>query len=60
VNFSEAIKALNRGKKVRRTIAGWQPHEHIWIEGNKILTVYGYTYGFSWDDVLAEDWTIVD
>lgn len=62
MNFSEAVEALKQGKNVKRVkpFYAYHPLEYIKLEGDCILTTNNFVYEFSWSDIHAEDWMIVD
>lgn len=60
--FPEAVEALKNGKCIKRGKPLYAYHhlEYIRLEGDCILTTNNFVYEFSWDDILAEDWMIVE
>lgn len=62
-NFSEALKYLNRGFKVRRK--EWNDLlQYIWLQDKTIIVSYVGDVNINWttlySDMLAEDWMFVD
>lgn len=59
MTFGEAIEALQNGDMVKR--AFWDRSHSIKAHEDSILITEDYRiYEFTYKDVLAEDWMIVD
>lgn len=58
MKFEDALKAMREGKKVKTTYSPnlWLENEEIWYKCKQGI----FNYPLSTQDILAEDWEVVD